>query len=194
MISFTATTVLKMSMISVTIGFLAVKLRSFIKKVDRREVQPRIQLRAVQALRAMDDPSDSTTAPVASSSLNPVIRNHQTHARRHTYASKMAALCKSRIVGVEVKTKANEAVIAHFVNQQMALDNVRLVDQEAIRLCTIMFVHTPSRERVLYNMIAQSEAFIDRETAGTRQYRSTRSWYDWFTLRFKDRRDPIGPC
>lgn len=180
--------------IPATIGVATIHIRKLILKMDRREVRPRNQHRAVQALQAMDNPCDLTTAPVASNSPNPVTRNHLQQARRHKYASKMAALCTATLVGVEIKTEANRAVIAHFVNQQMALDNVRLVDRTAIRECTIMFVFTPTRERVYYNQLAQSEVFIDREVAGTRQYRSTRSWLDWFDLRFKDRRDPIRPC
>jgi len=195
MIFLTTAIIIAASGLPATIGLAIVHVRTIIKRIDRREVQPRDQHRAVQALQAMDNPCGLTTIPLPSSSNNPVTRSHQLRARRHKYASKMAALCMASIVGVDIKTEANKAVIAHFVNRQMELDNVRLVDRTAIRECTIMFVFTPTRERVYYNRLAQSEEFIDRETAGTRQYRSTRSWSNWiFAWRFKDRRDPVRNC
>lgn len=194
MIFLTTTALLITAGIStpLTMGAVVIQIRKFIRTIDRREVSTRMQQMAVQAIDQLDNPSGSTTAPVAPVSQNPRTRKQQQMQRRHKYASKLAVMCRANINGVERKTEANRAVIAHFVNRQMAIDNVRICDMNAIRRATILFVFTPTEDDVFYSAMEHSIPFIDREVAGNRDYRSTRSWYDWFTLRFKTRSDPVA--
>jgi len=160
------------------------------RKYDRREVKDRLQQMAPQAMDELDNPSSSATPPSGKVSKHPgaiQLRRRQ----RHRYASRLAAECKLHINGVESKTAANDAVIAHFINKRMLADNVRLCDTEAIRLAATLFIHTPTAEAVFYKQLSNTTAFIDRETAGHREYWTTRSIWDWFTLKFKTQGDPI---
>lgn len=191
MIFFTTAAIIIFAGAPATMVAAGIHVMKLIRKIDRRVVQHDVQQEAMQVLMELDHPSDSNTPPQATVLGNPPDQIQTVRKKRRTYASKLAVMCEMAIPGVTKKTEANKAVIAHFVSRQMKLDNVRICDQREILLATTLFVFTPSAIDVHYRRLEQSAAIIDREVAGNRQYRTIRSWRDWFSLRFKSRSDPV---
>lgn len=163
-------------------------IRNLVRALDRREVAQEIQDQAEQLVEELDNPDDIDPSQIEVVAGNPAL----TKRYRNRYASKLACMCRASITGCTVRTDRNLATVEGFINTQMKIDNVRIRDRDAVRLAATLFVFTPTAIAVEFRQLEQSIPFIDRVTAGTRNYRSTRTWSDWLTLRFKSRNEPFS--